>query len=62
MGGTIREVKKEMCYFILLHTVGIMLCVVISISMCYNPNLYYLLYFQFLCNLFFQIHYPHNKF
>jgi hypothetical protein len=35
-----------------------MLCVVISINMCYNSNLFYVLYFNFLYNYFlkFVIH------
>jgi hypothetical protein len=35
-----------------------MLCVVISINMCYNSNLFYVLYFNFLYNCFlkFVIH------
>jgi hypothetical protein len=50
--GTIEEAQKEMCYIILLHTVDSTLCVVISINMCCNPNLFYILYFNFLCNCF----------
>jgi hypothetical protein len=48
-----------MCYDILLHAVGNTLCVVILISMCYipismyyNSNLFYVMYFKFLCNYF----------
>jgi hypothetical protein len=32
------EKHKKMCYIILLHVVGTILCVVISISMYYNFN------------------------
>jgi hypothetical protein len=45
-------VQKETCYIILLHAVGSTLCVVISINMCYNPNLFYVSYFKFLYNYF----------
>jgi hypothetical protein len=41
-----------MCYIILLHAVGSTLCVIISINMCCNPNLFYVSYFKFLCNYF----------
>jgi hypothetical protein len=45
-------VQKETCYIILLHAVGSTLCVVISINMCCNPNLFYVSYFKFLYNYF----------
>jgi hypothetical protein len=47
-------VQKETCYIILLHAVGTTLCVVISINMCCNPNLFYVSYFKFLYNYFFK--------
>jgi hypothetical protein len=45
-------VQKETCYIILLHAVGSTLCVVISINMCCNSNLFYVSYFKFLYNYF----------
>jgi hypothetical protein len=45
-------VQKEACYIILLHAVGSTLCVVISINMCCNSNLFYVSYFKFLYNYF----------
>jgi hypothetical protein len=52
-----------MCYIILLHAVGSTLCVIISINMCCNPNLFYVSYFKFLCNYFlkFIVHKINSK-
>jgi hypothetical protein len=52
MRGTIEEAQKQTCYIISLHAVCSTLCVVISINMCCNPNLFYVPYFKFLCNYF----------
>jgi hypothetical protein len=42
---------KKKCNIILLHAIGsTLLYVVILISIYYNSNLYYILYFQFLCS------------
>jgi hypothetical protein len=41
-----------MCYIISLHVVGNTLCVVISINMCCNANLFYVSYFKFVYNCF----------
>jgi hypothetical protein len=41
-----------MGYIILLHAVNSTLCVIISINMCCNPNLFYVSYFKFLYNYF----------
>jgi hypothetical protein len=41
-----------MCYVIPLHAIGSRLCVVILISICCNFNLFYVSYFNFLCNFF----------
>jgi hypothetical protein len=50
--GTIREAQKETCYIISLHVVGSTLCVIISINICCNPNLFYISHFNFLYNYF----------
>jgi hypothetical protein len=47
MRGTTREIQKEICYIISLHTVDIILYVVVSINMCYNSNLFYVPYLYF---------------
>jgi hypothetical protein len=52
---TIREVQKETCYIILLHAVGNMLCIVISINMRCNPNLFYVSYFKVLTIIFLNL-------
>jgi hypothetical protein len=46
------EKCKKICYVISLHAVGSRLCVVILISICCNFNLFYVSYFNFLCNFF----------
>jgi translation initiation factor 1 (eIF-1/SUI1) len=42
------ENGKKMCYIISMHAVGSTLCIVISINICCNPNLFYVPYFIFL--------------
>jgi hypothetical protein len=60
---TIGEAQKETCYMILLHIIGSMLCVIISMNMCCNSNLFYVLHFKFLYNYFlkFIVHKINSK-
>jgi hypothetical protein len=50
--GTIVQGQKETCYNISFYAVGSILCVVILINMYYNPNLFYVSYFNFLYHYF----------
>jgi hypothetical protein len=46
------EKRKKMCYIISLYTVGSTLCVVISINIRCNPNLFHVSYLKFIYNCF----------